>query len=589
MTKIITENFRVETATEFYNSFSKLNSEVLDEFNTKLLNYIEDESLTLSNNDIATINDFANDIAVDVNPENTYYIFASSIDSNTEISNTQKEKREFLRRVIFGNRINIDNTKYLFRNAAWVANTTYESFDDEKDVELTNMFVTVLDGDQGEGPYRVFKCIRNNNEAVSTVAPSTSDLNNNNETTLSDGYVWKYMFEVPAAEYIEYATTISLPYVANTVVEEATEESVSDIIIEDALTGQFSNYITGLVNTENDLVEPISIESVKLIEDDVYEIRVRANTPARATEGAYKGMYLRIINPDQAEAVYDILNSTTVPGDTSRLNIFVRSSIDLTDIFPSLVNKLCEIVPKIVVSESVGRNCIAYGELDSEGTLKYVQFVDKGSHYKFATAHVSLPVAIEDTEGQTILRTIISPLGGHGSDPISEMFMSRIATVTNFFSSDLVETPDTNTYTKVGLVKNPIFSGNTNPDTFDNRLVAVANGDITSSINQNDYITQTVGSELITGRIHETEYNSVQDQTNIYITDYEGAFAGTFEPGTVETKTTLDASESQFVTINTVSNNQYVAYTGDLLHFIDFDPIDRRADRKEKIKFVFDF
>jgi len=47
------------------------------------------------------------------------------------------------------------------------------------------------------------------------------------------------------------------------------------------------------------------------------------------------------------------------------------------------------------------------------------------------------------------------------------------------------------------------------------------------------------------------------------------------------------------VTINSSSGSitygTYVPFSGDLLHFVDFAAISRDADRKEKIKFVFDF
>jgi hypothetical protein len=451
MTKIITENFRVETANEFYNSFDT----------------------------------------------QSYYVMASSIESNNAIANTQKEKREFQRNVLFGNKITSDNIKYLFANNPWQTGTVYDSFDDEKNVELTNMFVTVIDGDFGEGPYKVYKCIRNNEGATSTEKPTGTE-----ETTLSDGYVWKYMFDVPAAEYIEYATATGLPYVANTDVVASAEENVSDIIIESTSTGLFSSFAVGTANTETNQIDPVTIESVSVDDptENTYSIVLRTTREPRLAEGSYIGMYLRIINPGQAEAVYDILNSTAT---SDRLTVFVQSSTDLTTVSPSLANKQCSIVPKITVTQSTGRRCIAYGELDAEGTLNYVQFVDRGSEYKFASASVSLPAPIQDQEALTTLRVVVSPRGGHGSDPITEMYMSKIMIVSNFTTSNLTSIPGTNTYTKVGLIKNPSFVGNTTPVDFDNRLIITSNSDITSTANQNDYLEQTVNGEAVTGRIHE--------------------------------------------------------------------------------------
>lgn len=591
MAKIITENFRVETANEFFNSFRTVNDNVSDDFRDRVESYNVVNSLGLSNTNIDIFQGYADDILSEVNPENRYYLFASSIDSDTTIANTQKEKREFLRRVIFGRRIITDNIKYIFTNVKWTTGVVYDSFDDEQDIQTLNMFVTVLDGDEGEGPYKVFKCIRNNEGAVSTVEPSTSDLDVNNETTLSDGYVWKYMFDVPAGEYTEYATATGLPYIANNNVVDSTEETVSDIRITLAAPSQFSDYIIGTANTSTNTIDPVRIDSV--VTDDstenTYAITITTVNDARNTEGAYIGMYLRIINPGQAEAVYDILNSEVPDGSPRTLILYVKSDIDLTDISPGLPGKFCDIVPKINVSRSTGDPCVAFGELDQEGTLTYVHFVDKGTQYKYATAELSLPEAIQDTEGETVLRAIVSPIGGHGSDPISEMYMSRVSVVSNFFTSSLNNIPDTNTYTKVGLIKNPSFFDGSFPDSFDNRLAITVNGDITNSVSQNDYLEQVVNGEVVVSRVHETSYNANTNVTTLYVADHDGAHANTFEPGNAVSKQSLDDTESEAVTINSVSDKQYLAFTGDLLHFIDFDPIERQADRKEKIKLVFDF
>ena len=105
-------------------------------------------------------------------PENNYYVMGSSIDKTNDILNSQFEKREFLRRVIFAKKIDVSNIKYMFNRIPWAENTVYDAFDDIEDIETLNMFVTVPDGEQNEGPYKVFKCISNSNGAPSTAKPS---------------------------------------------------------------------------------------------------------------------------------------------------------------------------------------------------------------------------------------------------------------------------------------------------------------------------------------------------------------------------------------------------------------------------------
>ena len=597
MTKIITENFRVETAKEFLGSFELENDSSTATFRLNLTNYNEDANLQLSNTNVDTIVGFANAQIQSVNDENVYYVMAASVTPNDPISNTQRSKRDFQRRVIFGDKLLTRNIKYIFQNEEWTSNTVYDSFDDQVDSEQASTFITVLDGDPGEGPYRIFKCIRNNAGQPSTVAPSASnaDLDVNNETTLADGYVWKYMFDVPAAEYIEYGLTGGLPYVANTEVIDSAEETVSDIVIEDAIPNQFSDYIIGLADANTNTIIPSEVESISPDNTAInrYRIIIRTAVDARTEDDAYVGMYFRLISPGQANAVYDILDTEISPGNANRLSVFVESDVDLTTVSPSLINSQCDIVPKIEVTRSTGRRCIAYGELDSNGTLSYVQFVDKGTQYKYAEATLSLPPSLQD-DTSTTLRAIVSSRGGHGSDPITEMLMSRVASVTNFFSSQLTNIPSNNQYTAVGLIKNPVFYDNTHPADFDNRLLLSVPGDVTSNVLQNYFVTQVVeidggGQDTVSGLVHEISYDSDANTSSIFLVDYDGPYVGVFEPGDAEAKQTLDATEIEPITINTVSDRAYVPFSGDLLHFIDFEPIERRGDRKEKIKFVFDF
>lgn len=590
MTKIITENFRVGIAKDFYESFIYKNDSSVNAFESELTTYNSDNSLSLTNTHIDDITDMTKKQIENVNFEDIFYIMASSIDSNTDIQNTQKEKREFLRRVIFGNKIDHSNMKYIFTNNSWTSNTVYDSFDDTVDIEDLNMFVSVLDGESGEGPYKIFKCIRNTG-LPSTVEPSTSNLDSIGEVTLSDGYTWKYMFEVSASDYIEHGIVNGLPYVANNDVIDSAVENISDIVIENAIPNQFSDYIIGTSNNSTDTIVPSTIESVTLdnLSSNRYEIIIKTSIDIRTEDDAYVGMYLRIIDPGQAKAVYDILDTAVLPGNTNKLSVYVESDIDLKNVSPSLSNKSCDIVPKIEVSKTNGEQCIAYGELNSQGTLSYIHFVNKGSEYKYASAKLILPPALE-TQAKTELRVVVSPTGGHGSDPISEMGMSRISVVTNFYTDDLTNTPASNYYTKIGIVKNPTFKNEEYNQTFDNRISIIANTDFTSTVNKNYYVSQEVGDEVISARIHDLSYDSNTDQTTFYLVDYIGDFIGNFSASDAEIKESMISTQVESVTINNVSNtNIYNAFSGEILHFIDFDPIERREDRREKVKFIFDF
>ena len=87
----------------------------------------------------------------------------------------------------------------------WSANTVYYSYDNlSKDLyNGTSKFYIVTSN------YDVYKCIANNGGAVSTVEPSS--ITPSSLTSLSDGYVWKYMYTISDADQLRFTTSDYIP------------------------------------------------------------------------------------------------------------------------------------------------------------------------------------------------------------------------------------------------------------------------------------------------------------------------------------------------------------------------------------------
>lgn len=574
MAKIITENFRTGITKDFFDSFINKNQIVIDNLVSGLrLSGFSNNEIELAQTGLETQLDI-------YLPETNYYIFASSIDKDSTIANSQVEKRDFLRRVIFGNKVDGSNIRYLFDKKEWIEGTVYDAFDDAEDISTLYMYVTVLDGDVNEGSYNVYKCLDNNGGSTSTSEPTFTT---NEETRTADGYIWKYMFSVPPSEYITYQTTTALPYFGNASAVSAAVDNISDILIESVEDNAiFESKVLG-TNIAVDGIEQVGSTGN-------YKVTIITDEDPSADSDAYKNMYIKFVNNE--DFIFDI-TQTNKPGDTTnQLEVFFTSSIifDENEI-NEIENDTVSIVPKIIVSPSDGGgdNCIAYGIIDSSGNLIDIQFVNRGSKYTYATAELALPPSMVDIDSS--LRVVVSPKGGHASDPISELYMSKVIVNTSFFSTNLTNIPDSNTYTKIGIVKNPTFRDSTFPSDIDNRMALTANTDIrTDVIATNSYVYQTKsGGEVVEGRIHEILYDSDTDTTTIYLVDYTGDYNTTFEAGEANVKTEPDSLISNDFTINTVTPGNYVPYSGEIYHFVDFNPIERQPDTKEKVKFVFDF
>ena len=677
MAKIITENFKTETTNSLFDSLGT------DDFYV-----IASQSLT-----------------------------GIEFEGETAISNTQMEKRDFQRKAIFGNRITKANARYMFLENPYQAGRVYDAYDDAKDVETLNMIVTVQE--DGSNNFLVLKCIDNNNGAISREVPGAVDDTVYSKVTTQDGYVWQYMFTVLKDEIEQYKTGSHFPcptfpdfgggYGDPNVFEQA-EEDISRIVVESTYEGQFSQYLFGEATSTGNASD---VQTVSSVDSDTPGIkRVVVSTVAKtgrtlySVDGAYKNMYLR---HNTSGRLYDVVNSVTSIG-SNQLTLFIRTDnlgLDSDESIDSFTPdgqgpKQCQLVVKVNVTPSTltGKTAKAYAVVDETGTLQRVAFERRGTEYKHASAEIVYPPLLKGSqsvsENPTVLRAVISPKGGHGSDPIRELAMSRLALVTNFDGENPF-VPNMNNYSVVGLVKNPVLKdeyGNstipadpTQEHTFDNRLrftlsgpllqnpenLTGTNARITTGGKVNHYIEQYIKTidireaqngvsytivdpgnmrtlddwvlfqdnaqgpaigtvftarnmsqidgtrnarvafattsvdtsvntydyslDVLTARIYEMEYRefdlineSYIDKTYLYLVDYYGDFEHKFQKGIFYIK----EAESSTVSINTlnvedIDYGEYEPYSGDLLHFIDFSPITREADKSEKIKFTFDF
>ena len=60
-----------------------------------------------------------------------------------------------------------------------------------------------------------------------------------------------------------------------------------------------------------------------------------------------------------------------------------------------------------------------------------------------------------------VARAIISPPGGHGSDPVNELYANRLGIGMTFSGSEANTIPATNDYRKISLIKDPLFKSAT--------------------------------------------------------------------------------------------------------------------------------
>src|SRR5690606_29191361 len=120
-------------------------------------------------------------------------------DSNAPapIDTVQAVDFEYWRDMIGAKKVEVANTALVIARRDWESGTIYEQYDDEREDLFSSAFYVL---DTTSLPFRVYKCLWNNNDSESTVAPSTIGSSTIPERTL-DGYVWQFMYEIQSDDY----------------------------------------------------------------------------------------------------------------------------------------------------------------------------------------------------------------------------------------------------------------------------------------------------------------------------------------------------------------------------------------------------
>ena len=139
-------------------------------------------------------------------------------------------------------KINLRDVSYVVPRINWTTNTVYDQFDGNysssspaysgaTSLKTANFYVLT-------SAFGVYKCIFNNNNAVSTVEPSGQDI-----TTLNtaDGYIWKYLYTIPLSSQNRFLTLDFMPVQRAVTNAYYSEGEVSSITINNAGFGYKGN------------------------------------------------------------------------------------------------------------------------------------------------------------------------------------------------------------------------------------------------------------------------------------------------------------------------------------------------------------
>ncbi|PCJ96775.1 MAG: hypothetical protein COA52_00790 [Hyphomicrobiales bacterium] len=407
-----------------------------------------------------------NNINTDILAENMY-VGLGDVTLPTDITFDDTAYRNTKRNLIFAKKILTTDTAALISKNSWVANTTYDRYDN---ISNNNFHVINQNRD-------VYKCIYNSASTPSTIEPITRG---NSLIEESDGYIWKYMFTLTEAEFNKFSTTDFIPIIEdNDIVGNSVSGTIDFVTIDEGNTN-FSLYNTGTVQQK--------------LSTQVYKIEDTASS----ITNAYQNFNVYINN---GTGVGTLTNVSTSYANSTGKYITFSSGVSLN------VDSEYIISPKVEISDRRGTGFEGYSVIGENEELSQIIVIDPGSDY----IKPELSLTTNGTGGDVEVTFLLSPELGHGSDAISELNAKKLMISSNFLLNEHQTLPNNSfTFYRSSLLNNP----NTNSPG-QNTISYGISADITT--------TMAVGS-LVTGA-NASGMIYYSNSTHVKINDVIGDFA----------------------------------------------------------------
>lgn len=525
-----------------------------------------------------------------------YYLFVSST-ANTTVSNTEKSKKEFLEKTLFGKKIGAEEVFFMIKNYPWEIDTVYDQYDDAVDMSTKKFYTVVYPVNNEVGDYRIYKCLFNNYGAKSINPPNYNESTQDQIYRMADGYVWKYMYSVSELEFDAYNTRGYIP------------------IIEDAAASNNEIY-TSSVN-QIFVVNPTQNRGYEKSQGFIFEVNAAGDIVITASSGTlnaienyYSGYSFYVTN------VFGTSNTYTV--DTYEYDQpSKRATIRLVEGIPGdgiLSNSASySLLPRVVIKGD-GSGATAVANVSSEGTITEVKVINAGSGYTNAVAFVPDPFSFDPStlsslDERVVLRPVLSPAGGHNTNIIDELLCRHVLAYTTFTETDNASLPITNDFASVGIVKNPSFKNTGNNAVFDNRIELALDE---HSLSVNEIVTQIetdpssdfYNEVTFSGKVHAVSNNFV------YVCEYIGPYPNStsntdFSDISLNINLPIRSADNQILNINTdndpeypleydinypgFSLSPYVQRTGEVYYMNSFLPITRTEESREQFKILLEF
>ena len=521
---------------------------------------------------------------------NDYYIFVSGIE-RMDSENSRFSKNEFLENTLFGKKIYADDCHFMIKYFPWQREDVFTQYDDAVDLEEEKFYAVVGPTNNDTGDYRIYKCLFNNDGAQVQSPPSYNANTENQIYQTADGYLWKYIYNLTEIEFDAYNSLGYIPlrgdFEVNPTANNGGSE-ISDIFVNNPGENIGYTKVTGTL-----FGSPTSggvIIGEPDVDDEISQVFFY-----------YYGQTIYITNNNNAVSnLYDIeyYNYDTATG---RVEFRVNGN-PVADGVSS--NAKFQILPKIKL-DGDGTGASAVPVMNQDGRITSAILLNRGSGYNNVVARVVDPLYDfnpadpSKTDERADLRAILSPVDGHGFNLIDEFHCRHFGLYAYITGEDNLLIGANNTYSSVGVVRNPEFkdannvpiTGANTPAIFDNRIKVTS--DQYNFVEVNSVVNQFNSDQEITfeGVVHEIDPSS----NTFWIAEYMGPYVNSANStNSFDTNKVIRNTTGQILRINTPIDDNIVFPTyqqrsGRVYFLEDFFALPRTENSREEFKFVMEF
>ena len=360
---------------------------------------------------------------------------------------------ETFRNMILGKKLTPADFRAMIRRYDWTAGTTYAMYDDEDNLLSTKKYFVVV---KEIGNRHVYKCLSNNNEIPSTVKPifadNTSDdalfASNDDYYETSDGYQWKYMYTIDSNTFAKFATEEYIPVNENTTVKNNAVAGAINVVKVISGGRKYDNYITSTMFVLGDIHPDGKQRRYKLSDQANTATNFYSNTIISLTSGTGAGEFKRVVQSySNNTGVYIIIEGVNI----SDANTFTATPDNTTSY---------EISPQVLLTDNGEQTVNAYARaiIDpaSSNSVSRVEVLEAGKNYTYSTASVLEGVVAASASAS--VRPLLSPPGGHGFDPATELDATSICFSSTFSRDENNTVSAENTFGTFGIVRDPFFA-----------------------------------------------------------------------------------------------------------------------------------